>query len=157
MVAAQGFEPRTLRVWTACSSQLSYAAIMELTTGFEPVASSLPRMRSNLAELREPTSKQVVVAGAGFEPATSGLWARRATRLLHPAPMSWSGWWESNPRDWLGRPGLYHWATPAHVINIQRWTMWDLVVEREGFEPSKASASRFTVCPLWPDSGTSPQ
>ena len=26
-MAAQGFEPRTLRVWTACSSQLSYAAI----------------------------------------------------------------------------------------------------------------------------------
>ena len=26
-----------------------------------------------------------VIAGAGFEPATSGLWARRATRLLYPA------------------------------------------------------------------------
>ncbi len=25
------------------------------------------------------------LAGAGFEPATSGLWARRATRLLYPA------------------------------------------------------------------------
>ncbi len=24
------------------------------------------------------------------------------------------------------------------------------VVERAGFEPAKASASRFTVCPLWP-------
>ena len=24
-----------------------------------------------------------------------------------------SGWWESNPRSWLGRPELYHWATPA--------------------------------------------
>ena len=27
LVAADGFEPSTLRVWTACSSQLSYAAI----------------------------------------------------------------------------------------------------------------------------------
>ena len=27
----------------------------------------------------------VMVAGAGFEPTTSGLWARRATRLLYPA------------------------------------------------------------------------
>ena len=27
----------------------------------------------------------VSIAGAGFEPATSGLWARRATRLLYPA------------------------------------------------------------------------
>ncbi len=26
-----------------------------------------------------------VVAGAGFEPTTFGLWARRATKLLHPA------------------------------------------------------------------------
>jgi hypothetical protein len=25
------------------------------------------------------------IAGAGFEPTTSGLWARRATGLLHPA------------------------------------------------------------------------
>ena len=28
------------------------------------------------------------IAGAGFEPATSGLWARRATRLLYPAVIS---------------------------------------------------------------------
>ena len=28
-----------------------------------------------------------LVAGAGFEPTTFGLWARRATRLLHPAPV----------------------------------------------------------------------
>ena len=27
----------------------------------------------------------LLVAGAGFEPATFGLWARRATELLHPA------------------------------------------------------------------------
>ena len=27
----------------------------------------------------------LLVAGAGFEPATFGLWARRATKLLHPA------------------------------------------------------------------------
>ena len=26
-----------------------------------------------------------MVAGAGFEPTTFGLWARRATKLLHPA------------------------------------------------------------------------
>ena len=47
MVATQRFELRTLRVWTACSSQLSYAAVyMELITRFELVTSSLPRMRS---------------------------------------------------------------------------------------------------------------
>ena len=36
MVAAQRFELRTLRVWTACSSQLSYAAIVVGRDGFEP-------------------------------------------------------------------------------------------------------------------------
>ena len=47
LVAAHGFEPRTHRVWTDCSSQLSYAAkYMELVTGIEPVTLSLPRIRS---------------------------------------------------------------------------------------------------------------
>ena len=31
-----------------------------------------------------------LVAGAGFEPTTFGLWARRAARLLHPASEEWS-------------------------------------------------------------------
>ena len=31
------------------------------------------------------TSFTVLVAGAGFEPTTFGLWAQRATGLLHPA------------------------------------------------------------------------
>ena len=30
-------------------------------------------------------AKNQMVAGAGLEPTTSGLWARRATKLLHPA------------------------------------------------------------------------
>ena len=37
--------------------------------------------------------------------------------LLYPAELlshkKWSGWWESNPRNQLGRLALYHWATPA--------------------------------------------
>ena len=33
----------------------------------------------------------LVVAGRGFEPLTFGLWARRATRLLHPASNYSSG------------------------------------------------------------------
>ena len=34
------------------------------------------------------TSTIKMVAGAGFEPTTFGLWARRATRLLHPASIN---------------------------------------------------------------------
>ena len=42
-----------------------------------------------------------LVAGEGFEPTTFGLWARRATRLLHPAMykdfQKWRRNWDSNP------------------------------------------------------------
>ena len=39
-----------------------------------------------------------MVAGAGFEPTTSGLWAQRATRLLHPAILNkWRRKRDSNP------------------------------------------------------------
>ena len=37
------------------------------------------------ARLNSHTCLTYTIAGAGFEPATSGLWARRATRLLYPA------------------------------------------------------------------------
>ena len=45
-----------------------------------------------------------VVAGDGFEPPTSGLWAQQATWLLHPAMMIYTS---SAPRvqDFLSGPG----------------------------------------------------
>ncbi len=52
---------------------------LERHTRFELVTSTLARLRStNWASV-------ALVAGAGFEPTTFGLWARRATKLLHPA------------------------------------------------------------------------
>ena len=42
------------------------------------------------------TTEPLLVAGEGFEPTTSGLWARRATRLLYPA--IWRRKRDSNPR-----------------------------------------------------------
>ena len=64
LVAAIWFEQMTLRVWTECSSQLSYAAVFVrrgwCTTAIE------------------------MVAGEGLEPPTSGLWARRATDCSTP-------------------------------------------------------------------------
>ena len=38
----------------------------------------------------------VAIAGAGFEPATSGLWARRATRLLYPAAIFRISYYKKN-------------------------------------------------------------
>ena len=40
------------------------------------------------------------VAGIGFEPMTSGLWARRASRLLHPA-IVFSYSIKSNGQRWI--------------------------------------------------------
>ena len=37
------------------------------------------------ADVITATPRDHLVAEAGFEPTTFGLWARRATRLLHPA------------------------------------------------------------------------
>ena len=53
---------------------------------------------------------------------TSGLWARRASRLLHPAIIYFiiCNYWKSNS-------------------NGQRW-----------IRTTEAICSRFTVCPLWP-------
>ena len=53
---------------------------------------------------------------------TFGLWARRASRLLHPASLQWS-------------------KSPLWLV---------LQVDGGGFEPPKQICSRFTVCPLWP-------
>ena len=35
--------------------------------------------------LKQNEKRHKKIAGAGFEPTTFGLWARRASRLLHPA------------------------------------------------------------------------
>ena len=41
MVPRKGFEPSTLRVWTACSSQLSYLGKLVAGAGFEPTTFGL--------------------------------------------------------------------------------------------------------------------
>ena len=65
VVAAVRFEPTTCRVWTGRYNQLSYAAIYSFFIRKERENEWLRRRDSNLA--------------------TSGLWARRATRLLYSA------------------------------------------------------------------------
>ena len=49
--------------------------------------SKLSRIQDKLQRLPAKTLRASIylVAGKGFEPMTFGLWARRATRLLHPA------------------------------------------------------------------------
>ena len=48
----------------------------------------------------------------GFEPLTYCL-EGSCSILLSYWRIFWSGWWESNPHDQLGRLGFYRWTTPA--------------------------------------------
>ena len=39
----------------------------------------------------------------------------RCCRTSRSLFKKWSGWWESNPHDQLGRLVFYHWTTPAYL------------------------------------------
>ena len=48
LVPKKGFEPSTLRVWTACSSQLSYLGKLVAGAGFEPTTFGLWARRATM-------------------------------------------------------------------------------------------------------------
>ena len=126
MVGLNGLEPSTSRLSGVRSNQLSYRPTahniwMERVMGIEPTLSAwkaevLPlNYTRNIRGMKDlnPWSPAwqvclplhhgtILVAGTGFEPATFGLWARRATRLLHPATiityLKWRRVWDLNPR-----------------------------------------------------------
>ena len=68
--------------------------------------------------------------GAPEGTRTPGPLLRR--QVLYPAELQapvcpngrffWSGWWESNPHNQLGRLGFYHWTTPAYSL-VTAWIM----------------------------------
>jgi hypothetical protein len=70
-------------------------------------------------------SKKRVERETGFEPATPSLEGWRSTAELFPPVLA------------------------TRSIVLKKWSQ-QVVVGRGGFEPPKAFASRFTVCPLWP-------
>ena len=113
MVRPKGFEPLTFWFVAKHSIQLSYERIrykfnkMVAPAGIEPATQGFSvlcstdwamepkkwrfRRESNSrssawqADVITATPRNHMVAGDGFEPTTSGLWAQRATELLHPA------------------------------------------------------------------------
>ena len=85
LVAGAGFEPTTFGLWARRATRLLHpaSALQNYTQEIYFFQSIINRYIEFLAWLSCTLIK--MVAGAGFEPTTFGLWARRATRLLHPA------------------------------------------------------------------------
>ncbi len=73
-----GIEP-TYLAWKASVLPLNYTRMCP-----EPESNQRHEDFQSSA-LPTELSGQKKIAGAGFEPTTFGLWARRASRLLHPA------------------------------------------------------------------------
>ena len=104
-VKHRGFEPRTTWLKVKCSTNWANAPYYLIIT-FKVNAQS--RNRTSDTRIFSPLLYQLSylgkIAGTGFEPMTFGLWARRASRLLHPAIFNyapWSEWMEvdSNHRS----------------------------------------------------------
>ena len=86
----RGFEPRTTWLKVKCSTNwanIPYAVFAALQLSCKANAQS--RNRTSDTRIFSPLLYQLSylgkIAGTGFEPVTFGLWARRASRLLHPA------------------------------------------------------------------------
>ena len=138
----RGLEPRTTWLKVKCSTDWANAPWKMPRAGIEPATRGFSVLCSTNWAI------WAWVAGTGFEPMTFGLWARRASRLLHPAiyyftiksiinliakPMI-----GLEPITcWLQISCSANWATSAYN---GRW--W--------IRTTEGVASRFTVCPLWP-------
>ena len=87
-----------------------------------------------------------LVAREGFEPTTSGLWARRATRLLYLA--IWRRSWDSNPGAAFT---TYRFSRPDPSATwvLLHFFVFKKLVDPEGLEPS-TTRFRFAWVSLLP-------
>ena len=88
----------------------------------------------------------------GFEPATPSLEGWRSTAELFPQTITLSAIsiaGVQHPAVAIARTGAPRTSLrPPTTLSVQAPSL--KMVGRGGFEPPKAYASRFTVCPLWP-------
>ena len=83
----------------------------------------------------------------GFEPATPSLEGWRSTAELFPRTLP--GILRTTMRTVVARIGAPRTSLRPPAARAEQ-TALVTMVGRGGFEPPKAYASRFTVCPLWP-------
>ena len=82
----RGFEPRTTWLKVKCSTNWANIPLCIPSFYLEMPSSGIePETRGFSVLCSTNWANWAWIAGAGFEPTTSGLWARRASRLLHPA------------------------------------------------------------------------
>ena len=128
----RGFEPRTTWLKVKCSTNWANAPYYLIIT-FKVNAQS--RNRTSDTRIFSPLLYQLSylgkIAGAGFEPTTFGLWARRASRLLHPAIIFNSIIFMIKPMIglepitcWLQISCSANWATSADCL-IGKWVVVD--------------------------------
>ena len=80
MVALGRIELPTQGFSVLCSTDWATEPHMAVSTRFELAIFCVTGRRDN-----HYTTRPILVAEAGFEPTTFGLWAQRATKLLHSA------------------------------------------------------------------------
>ena len=101
MVASGGIEPPTQGFSVLCSTDWAMKPNMAVSTGLGPAIFCVTGRRVN--QLHHET---ILVAGEGFEPSTFGLWAQRATELLHPAIFIGGGKGIRTPAPFARPPGF---------------------------------------------------
>ena len=140
----RGFEPRTTWLKVKCSTDWANAPYYLIIT-FKVNAQS--RNRTSDTRIFSPLLYQLSylgkIAGTGFEPMTFGLWARRASRLLHPAIiMKLKADDRTRTDNLLITNQLL--CQLSHIGLAVKLSGWRRIRTFESV------ANRFTVCPLWP-------
>ncbi len=114
---------------------MSFVQNVELLTRIELVTSSLPR-KCSTTELQQ----QIMFR----------LWSGR--RGSNPRPPAWKASALSTellPHVRIVSAAFLSWGSPVPRFFLADYRIC-IPVGKDGFEPPKACASRFTVCPIWP-------
>ena len=113
MVTHRRFELRTPWLKVKCSTDWANGSRYKIV-GWGGRTRTYEMPESKSGALPTWLHPNILAHLGGFEPPAHGLEVHCSIQLSYRClKLLWSGWRESNPRNQLGRLGLYHWATPA--------------------------------------------